>query len=191
MEKYIKKIVISNKMKVLGILLFPIIIIYLWRPIAAFDLEEYGESIYIPNTLHAPYGFSISFRATTVSSWYNYVTTVFYTEKPFKKIYISKMTYEWEGGSGIWEEGTKTDTTISWGKSGLSGIYENMFGGSISGTSQINLHEIFKGKKLGDVFDFALKFIYQIDDGAEIVQIINYRVRVYKDTLRLPMLYGR
>lgn len=70
-------------------------------------------------------------------------------------------------------------------------MYEDMFIGSISVISQVNLHKIFKGKKLGDEFDFALKIIYSIDDEPEILQIINYRMLVYKNRLRLPVFFGR
>jgi hypothetical protein len=165
--------------------------IYLWYPKTGFADTQIGDSIYSPETVCAPFGFDISFREKTISSWDVDVTTVFYTEKPFKKIYISKITYEWEGGTGLWEKGAYTDSAISLQKSGENGMYEDMFIGSISVISQVNLHKIFKGKKLGDEFDFALKIIYSIDDEPEILQIINYRMLVYKNRLRLPVFFGR
>jgi hypothetical protein len=56
---------------------------------------------------------------------------------------------------------------------------------------EINFHKIFKGKKIGDTFDFKIRIVYSIDDGPEIIQTIVYHVLVYKDTLRLPVFFGR
>ena len=167
-----------------------LLIIAPWYPKTSFGLRKIGDSLYVPNTLRAPFGFSISFREQTYTSWKDDVITVFYTETPFESIEILKFTYEWEGGCGPWGKTPYTTPAFYWQKSGESGAYENMFVGDVPSLIRINFHKIFKGKKLGDEFEFALKIVYSIDDGPEIIQTIKYHVTVYKERLRIPILFG-
>lgn len=178
---------------ILLVFLVPVLVLLLWYPKTGFELKQEGKSIYMPDTIVDPYGFRFEFREYGVSSYYVWVSTRFFSDryinedtgKYIKKLYIKEIKYTWEGGTGVLVKDYVTD--------GLdltpSSKMDNWWLDTVDCMPDINFHKIFKGKKSGAEFYCAFHLTYNLDDGPEILQIINYHVTVYKDNLRLHISF--
>jgi hypothetical protein len=76
-------------LKIFVILVSPVLMIYLWYPKTGFAFKQIN-SFYAPDTLQAPFGFKITFREKTVSSWKDDITTLFLQKNHLKKYIYRK-----------------------------------------------------------------------------------------------------
>jgi hypothetical protein len=111
-----------------------------------------------------------------------FIPTIF-VNKPYKVLHLYEMSYEWEGGTGVFlsdrifalpvEEYISQD-----GWYWLGSVGQDFFG--------INFEDIFEGKKIGDKFLFKLKLKYSFDNELRREQILRYEITVVEGRYIFP-----
>ncbi|MDR2096186.1 MAG: hypothetical protein LBP76_11835 [Treponema sp.] len=102
-------------------------------------------------------------------------------ERPYKRIYIKEILYEWEGNSRLY----CTDLSFQghWDYVESNKLYYYV----TKRLPKINLGKIFHDKKPGDVFRLQWIITYQCDDDPEWTEVSECTVRAVEGTLRIPI----
>jgi hypothetical protein len=102
-------------------------------------------------------------------------------ERPYKRIYIKEILYEWEGNSKLY----CTDLSFQghWEYVESNGLYYYVIGK----LPKIKLGKIFRDKKPGDIFQLQWIITYQCDDEAERTEVLEGTVHAVEGTLRIPI----
>jgi hypothetical protein len=172
----------------------------LTAPYKDFDLSQIDFDMYhdVKNRVEGseyPEGFATHFQALKSYSdqYLRMSTETVVAKKPYKQLYVKKISYEWEGGTGVLDE----DFTIKFTTNNEdAGINTNEI---IHDTRYYNVclwhkHDngwyyswpeiipptyfvlLFHKKKIGDVFPFKIILEYKWDDEPMTTQVLDFIV---------------
>ncbi len=100
---------------------------------------------------------------------------------PYKKLHIKEMSYTYDCENGI----ILSDKSFNIpGFKTQNGWY--LAGGIGKPLCRVNFEKIFKGKEVGDTFNFSLKIVFSFDDEPLQTQILEYKVVTVKNRYVSP-----
>jgi hypothetical protein len=184
-------------------------------PLVDFEIEEVNpvdrdnwRVDYREAGVAYPEGFAVGFAPYGGEQFKRHSGEYAVSSKPYRKLYIRRISYEGGGSRGIFAENiTQTfsgvcikntiyffsgeviewsydiPSRLKWWTQYDNGWYDAYFG-YIS--DEVNFHRIFKRKRPGDKFVFKIVYEYRWDDGPMMTQELIYNVKAVKGAYRIP-----
>jgi hypothetical protein len=118
------------------------------------------------------------------NTFIKYFVPIIFVNKPYRTLYVHKMSYEYDMESGVFMEGKSFSLPNMLEKDGwfyTIGIRQRFFG--------INLEKLFLNKKIDDEFMLKIVICYSFDDEAVKEQVLEYKVKAFKGEY-LPFWLG-
>jgi hypothetical protein len=124
------------------------------------------------------------FKPNAANSFTQEFLASLFVNKPYTKLYIHKMTGEWDTGNYIFLADKGYNLAPEDYKTGNGWYWRG--DGKMIRLCEVNLEKIFR-KKLGDEFYFKFIFEYSFDDEPVTVQIIEYEAVAKKGIYTAPV----